>query len=172
MNTSVAWLGQTPKKSSCRATTARRTTVLPWNSLQSKNERICNMTIGKIQRVGLRKVWKHEARDFTTWIEENVDVINDSLDLNLVSLDREQSAGKFNCIKKYCAAQSLKTGAVNSECNSCYSFIRLTYFQTEGSRATARAIFSKSPGMKGYKPKSRTGLSHPMKFPSHIKPNA
>lgn len=54
------------------------------------------MTIGKIQRVGLRKVWKHEARDFTTWIEENVDVINDSLDLNLVSLDREQSAGKFS----------------------------------------------------------------------------
>ena len=54
------------------------------------------MTIGKIQRVGLRKVWKHEARDFTTWIEENVDVINDSLDLNLVSLDREQSAGKVS----------------------------------------------------------------------------
>jgi len=54
------------------------------------------MSIGKIQRLRLRDVWKHEALDFTTWLEENVDVINDALDLNLISLDREQSAGKFS----------------------------------------------------------------------------
>ena len=54
------------------------------------------MEIGKIQRLKLREVWKHEALDFTTWLEENVDVINDALDLNLVNLDREQSAGKFS----------------------------------------------------------------------------
>ena len=53
----------------------------------------------------------------------------------------------------------------------CYFFIRSTYFQTVGSRTTARAIFNKSPGMKGYRPKSRTGLSQPMKLPSHIKPD-
>ena len=54
------------------------------------------MTIGKIQRVKLREVWKHEALDFTCWLEENVDVLNDALDLNLVSVDREQSAGDFS----------------------------------------------------------------------------
>ena len=27
--------------------------------------------IDKIQRLPLREVWKHEAYDFTTWLEEN-----------------------------------------------------------------------------------------------------
>ena len=52
--------------------------------------------IGKIQRVTLREVWKHEALEFTTWLEENVDVLNDALDISLVSVDREQSAGSFS----------------------------------------------------------------------------
>lgn len=52
--------------------------------------------IGKIQRVKLREVWKHEALDFTTWLEENVDVLNDALDLLLINVDREQSAGDFS----------------------------------------------------------------------------
>jgi hypothetical protein len=37
--------------------------------------------IGKIQRVPLREVWKHEALDFTKWLEDNIDVLNDVLDL-------------------------------------------------------------------------------------------
>lgn len=52
--------------------------------------------IGKIKRVPLRTVWKHEAHDFTTWLEENIDVLNDELGLNLVSVDREQNAGTFS----------------------------------------------------------------------------
>lgn len=52
--------------------------------------------IGKITRVPLRKVWKHEALDFTTWMEDNIDVVNDILDLNLSNAEREQSAGKFS----------------------------------------------------------------------------
>ena len=28
--------------------------------------------IGKINRVSLREVWKHEALDFTKWLEENM----------------------------------------------------------------------------------------------------
>ena len=54
------------------------------------------MPIGKIKRIKLRDVWKHEALNFTRWLEENVDVLNDALDLNLVSLEREQSAGEFS----------------------------------------------------------------------------
>ncbi len=52
--------------------------------------------IGKLQRVPLREVWKHEARDFTQWLQDNIDVLNDALDLNLISADREQAAGSFS----------------------------------------------------------------------------
>jgi len=52
--------------------------------------------IGKIQRVPLREVWKHEAHDFTRWLQENIDVLNEVLDLNLSSPEREQSTGNFN----------------------------------------------------------------------------
>ena len=50
--------------------------------------------IGKIQRVPLRDVWKHEAYDFTKWFQENLDVLNDVLDFTLSSAEREKSTGK------------------------------------------------------------------------------
>ena len=53
-------------------------------------------SIGKIQRLKLREVWKHEALDFTTWLENNIDVLNEVLSLSLVSVDREKNAGDFN----------------------------------------------------------------------------
>ena len=52
--------------------------------------------ISKIKRVRLRNVWRHEAHDFTTWLESNIDVLNDILDPALVSAEREQSAGTFS----------------------------------------------------------------------------
>jgi hypothetical protein len=52
--------------------------------------------IGKIERVPLREVWAHEALDFTPWLEDNVDVLNEVLDITLSSPEREQSAGTFS----------------------------------------------------------------------------
>ena len=52
--------------------------------------------IGKLQRVPLREVWKDEARDFTPWLQENMDVLNDVLDFTLSNVEREQSAGDFS----------------------------------------------------------------------------
>lgn len=52
--------------------------------------------IGKLQRVPLREVWKHEAYDFTQWLQENIDVLNTALNLNLINVDREQAAGSFS----------------------------------------------------------------------------
>jgi hypothetical protein len=52
--------------------------------------------IGKIERVPLREVWKHEALNLTTWLEENIDVLNSALDLDLINVDREQAAGAFS----------------------------------------------------------------------------
>ena len=42
--------------------------------------------IGKLQRVPLREVWKHEAHDFTKWLEENSDVLGEALDLSVQQL--------------------------------------------------------------------------------------
>jgi len=52
--------------------------------------------IGKIQRVPLREVWKHEALDLTKWLQDNIDVLNDALEMSLSNAEREQSAGDFN----------------------------------------------------------------------------
>ena len=52
--------------------------------------------IGSLQRVDLRKVWPHEARDFTPWLEENIDVLNNAIDLSLSDVVREQAAGDFS----------------------------------------------------------------------------
>lgn len=55
-----------------------------------------NTPIGKLERVELREVWKHEAHNFTQWLENNISVLNDALDLTLVNVDREQAAGSFS----------------------------------------------------------------------------
>ena len=52
--------------------------------------------IGKLERVPLREVWKHEAQDFTQWLQQNIDVLNNALDLTLVNVDREQTTGSFS----------------------------------------------------------------------------
>ncbi len=52
--------------------------------------------IGRITRVPLREVWPHEALGLTTWLESNVDVINDIIDLQLANAEREKSVGDFN----------------------------------------------------------------------------
>lgn len=52
--------------------------------------------IGRINRVPLRDVWKHEALDFTKWLEENLDLLNEITGLSLENATREQSAGDFS----------------------------------------------------------------------------
>ncbi|MFN3311983.1 MAG: DUF4268 domain-containing protein [Hyphomonas sp.] len=52
--------------------------------------------IGKLRRVALREVWKHEAYDFTQWLQSNIDVLNEALPFTLVNVEREQAAGAFS----------------------------------------------------------------------------
>lgn len=52
--------------------------------------------IGKIERVPLRQVWPHEAHDLTRWLEENPDVLSSAVDVELMSVERERSAGAFS----------------------------------------------------------------------------
>jgi hypothetical protein len=52
--------------------------------------------IGRLQRVPLREVWNNEAQDFTPWLQENLEVLNESLDIHLSNAEREQTAGTFS----------------------------------------------------------------------------
>jgi len=45
--------------------------------------------IGKIQRVRIRDIWKHEAYDFTTWLEENMDILNEVTGLTLSNPEKK-----------------------------------------------------------------------------------
>lgn len=54
------------------------------------------LKIARIERVPLRSIWKHEALDFTTWLQENIDILNDELGLRLNPPEREKSTGNFS----------------------------------------------------------------------------
>lgn len=52
--------------------------------------------IQKITRIPLREAFPHEARDFTRWLRDNLDVLNGVIDVTLTSAEREQAAGDFS----------------------------------------------------------------------------
>ena len=43
----------------------------------------------------LRSVWPHEAHALTTWLQDNLDVLNSVLDITLAAAETEQNAGSF-----------------------------------------------------------------------------
>lgn len=57
------------------------------------------MKLGKIVKVDLREVWKHEALDFSKWLSENENIsyLNEAIGLNLVDIQTEKSVGGFKC---------------------------------------------------------------------------
>lgn len=46
--------------------------------------------IGKLKKVKLRNVWVHEAKDFTSWLSDNLDILSDHIDCELSFLEREK----------------------------------------------------------------------------------
>ncbi len=53
------------------------------------------MSIGKLERVPLRELWKHEEHGFSAWLESNIDVLADTLGISLTPVDRAKSVGLF-----------------------------------------------------------------------------
>lgn len=53
--------------------------------------------VGRLTPVDLRELWPHEERDFTTWLCENLDLLDEKLGLQLSLEEREASAGPFFC---------------------------------------------------------------------------
>ena len=53
--------------------------------------------LGKLQKVDLRSVWKHEATDFSAWLvqSENLDVLAEQLGIEIEPIGTEVSVGRF-----------------------------------------------------------------------------
>lgn len=52
--------------------------------------------IGRMKKVPLKEVWEHEAKDFTSWLEKNIEVLGEELDIDLTAIEREKDVGTFS----------------------------------------------------------------------------
>lgn len=53
------------------------------------------MSIGKLEPVPLRDIWKHEERDFSSWLEGNIELLSETLNITFSSIEREKRVGSF-----------------------------------------------------------------------------
>lgn len=54
------------------------------------------MTVERIEIVPIRDAFRHEALNFTVWLEQNIDTLADRIGIELTVLEREKSVGSFN----------------------------------------------------------------------------
>lgn len=52
--------------------------------------------IGKMEKVKLRDIWKNEAKDFSSWLYDNLDVLSEELELKLTPIKKEKDIGTFS----------------------------------------------------------------------------
>ena len=54
--------------------------------------------LGKLERVDIRMVWKHEAADFTPWLAsaEGLEMLSAAIELDLETLETERPIGRFS----------------------------------------------------------------------------
>ena len=54
--------------------------------------------LGRLEKVDLREVWKHEALNFTNWLarEENINLLSDTIGIDIEIVGTEKSIGSFN----------------------------------------------------------------------------
>lgn len=53
------------------------------------------MEIKKIQKISLRELWGREDKDFTAWLEKNIDYLSDVLGFDITIESREEKVGPF-----------------------------------------------------------------------------
>ena len=52
--------------------------------------------IARLTPVPLRELWRHEARDFSSWLSENLDYLEEAIGINLSLVEQESAAGDFS----------------------------------------------------------------------------
>lgn len=55
-----------------------------------------NEPIGRLEFESVRDVFRDEARHFTTWLEQHLDVLGERLGIELNAVQREKAVGEFN----------------------------------------------------------------------------
>jgi hypothetical protein len=55
-----------------------------------------NAPIGRLEFESVRDVFRDEARHFTTWLEQHLDVLGERLGIELNAVQREKAVGEFN----------------------------------------------------------------------------
>jgi len=53
--------------------------------------------LGRIEIMRLRDVFKKEDKDFTPWLNENLNTLGNKLDLDIIDSNIEEVVGSFNC---------------------------------------------------------------------------
>lgn len=53
--------------------------------------------LGKLEECDLRSVWKSEARDFTPWLAENIDLLSEQIGIDLNVITTEKDVGRYSC---------------------------------------------------------------------------
>lgn len=53
-------------------------------------------TVEKITRIPIQEAFRYEAKDFTPWLCENIEVIGNAIGVELINPEREQSTGNFS----------------------------------------------------------------------------
>lgn len=56
------------------------------------------MKLGKLKKVDLREVWKHEEYDFSKWLadEENIEDLSTAIGIELVNIQTEAPSGRYS----------------------------------------------------------------------------
>jgi hypothetical protein len=66
-----------------------------FNFFQLPSSEVNFMNISRLKRVSLREIWSSEEKDFTPWLENNLDILGEDLGVELSVVEREKRAGTF-----------------------------------------------------------------------------
>jgi hypothetical protein len=57
-----------------------------------------DLSLGKLEKIDLRNIWKHEALDFTQWlaIDENIAILSEEIGIDIIDTQTEVSVGSFS----------------------------------------------------------------------------
>jgi hypothetical protein len=72
------------------------------------------MALSKVEVVPIRDAFKHEALDFTVWLEANIDALSERIGLELTVVEREKLVGSFK-VDLYCEDSSGDTVIIENQ---------------------------------------------------------
>lgn len=72
------------------------------------------MSIRKIEIVHIREAFRHEANNFTQWLENNIEALSERLGLQLAVLEREKAVGSFS-VDLFCEDENGNTAIIENQ---------------------------------------------------------